>query len=49
MNDAFKAVISSQFLKMIEDSLIGREISRKTGLKVYEILKHVDRILGWSS
>lgn len=36
MNDAFKAVVSSEFLKMIEDSLIGREISRRTGLKVYD-------------
>jgi hypothetical protein len=27
---------------MIEDSLVGREISRRTGLKVYEILKHVE-------
>jgi hypothetical protein len=42
MNNAFKAVISSEFLKMIEDSLVGREISRRTGLKVYEILKHVE-------
>jgi len=42
MNDAFKAVVSSEFLKMIEDSLIGREISLRTGIKVYEILKHVE-------
>lgn len=42
MNDAFKAVVSSEFLKMIEASLIGREISLRTGLKVYEILKHVE-------
>ena len=42
MNDAFKAVVSLEFLKMIEDSLVGREVSLKTGLKVYEILKHVE-------
>jgi hypothetical protein len=37
MNDAFKAAISSEFLKIIEDSLIGREISLRTGLKVREL------------
>jgi len=42
MNNAFKAVLSSEFLKMIEDSFVGREISLRTGLKVYEILKHVE-------
>lgn len=42
MNDAFKAVVSSEFLKMIEDSLVGREVSLRTGLKVCEILKHVE-------
>jgi predicted Zn-ribbon and HTH transcriptional regulator len=42
MNNAFKAVVSSEFLKMIEDSLVGREVSLKTGLKVCEILKHVE-------
>lgn len=42
MNDSFKAAASLEFLKMIEDSLIGQEISRRAGLKVYEILKHVE-------
>ena len=42
MNNTFKAVVSSEFLKMIEDSLVGREVSLRTGLKVYEILKHVE-------
>jgi hypothetical protein len=42
MNNAFKAAASSEFLKMIEDSLVGREVSLRTGLKVYEILKHVE-------
>ena len=27
---------------MIEDSLVGREVSLRTGLKVCEILKHVE-------
>ena len=42
MNNAFKALASSEFLKMIEDSLVGREVSLRTGLKVCEILKHVE-------
>jgi len=42
MNNAFKAAASSEFLKMIEDSLVGREVSLRTGLKVNEILKHVE-------
>ncbi len=42
MNNVFKAVASAEFLEMIEDSLIGREVSIRTGLKVYEILKHVE-------
>lgn len=42
MNNVFKAAVSSEFLKMIEENLIGREVFLRTGLKVYEILKHVE-------
>ena len=42
MNNTFKAAASEELLKMIEDSPVGQEVSLRTGLTVYEILKHVE-------